>query len=90
MYSQLKKLYYNNALNAFLTPATDEIKAIDAKMDNYLKTNLVQMILSKDDASFDAAKKKVIEDLKAMGFNKSYEFWSKSFSDAQTQYAGLN
>jgi putative aldouronate transport system substrate-binding protein len=68
---------------AAATPA--EIKQIDANLLNYLKAEMVKIVLTKSDAEFEAKQKKIIEDCKGMGYEKAYDWHMKNFVDAKAK-----
>lgn len=67
---------------AALPAPDDDIKRIDAKVDDYLMKALPKIILTKSDAEFKKQKKQMIADLKAMGIEKSFAFWAKAYKEA--------
>lgn len=68
------------------TTTPDDIKRINEKIINYLKANLAKMVLTKDEAQYKAMKEKIINDVKAMDYDKSYNryntLWEKACQEA--------
>jgi putative aldouronate transport system substrate-binding protein len=76
----------NKPDGTYLTMAAatpDDIKQIDASLLNYLKAEVVKSVLSKTDADFEAKQKKIIEECKAMGYEKAYDWHMKNYVDAK-------
>ncbi|CAK4869277.1 unnamed protein product [Aphanomyces euteiches] len=88
--SKQLKFKYLDASTAGLQPtAPDDIVAIKAKVDEYMKNALVKLVLSKDDAAFAAGKKKFIADIKNLGVDKAYAFDKSALTEALAKRAEL-
>ena len=60
------------------------------KADQYFMANVAKLIMAKNDAEFDAAKKKVISDLKNLGIDKAYDEMHQLYVKAQQTAKDLN
>ncbi len=70
-------------INGLIGIQPDDIKVIDAKIDDLVMKNIPRIVLAKTDADYSAAQQKLIEDLKAAGYDKSAEFWTKQYNDTK-------
>jgi len=64
------------------------LKRVDAKVDTYLRAQLMKLWMTKTDAEFDAQKAKIRADVNKMdGFNKLVEFTKKAVEDTSKEIA---
>lgn len=68
----------------------DDIKRTDDKIVNYLTTNGPKLILAKSDEEFTQLQQQMINDIKGMGFDTSFAYWSKVAEDAKSAMAEIN
>ncbi|MFC5406214.1 hypothetical protein [Cohnella soli] len=71
------------AFPAFVKQLSEPSQQIMVKADQYFLANVAKFIMAKDDAAFDAAKKKAIDDFTAMGVDKAYAEFHKLIDDAK-------
>lgn len=73
-----------NTLAAAVIPtAPDDIKRIEAKLTDLIQKNFAKCILSKSDTEFEANKTKAIEDFKAAGSQKYFDWYLKAWNAAK-------
>ncbi|NOU90058.1 hypothetical protein GC102_30505 [Paenibacillus sp. LMG 31460] len=75
---------------ALVAQPSDATTQIFTKADQYFMANVAKFIMAKDDAEFDAAKKKAISDLKNLGIDKAYDELHQLLVDAQQTAKDLN
>jgi putative aldouronate transport system substrate-binding protein len=75
---------------ALVAQPSDATTQIFTKADQYFMANVAKFIMAKDDAEFDAAKKKAISDLKNLGIDKAYDELHQLLVDAQQTAKELN
>jgi len=67
----------------FMATATDDIKRIDDKILNYVRSALATMILTKDEAKYKAMKEEIIAKVKSMDYETSYNWYAEAFAKAK-------
>lgn len=83
----LPKSYVNGGFLNLAKTTPSDIKQIDDDMLNYLKSALVQAVMCKTDAAFQAAQAKIIADCKAMGSEKAFEWHEQNYEAARENVA---
>jgi hypothetical protein len=68
--------------------ATDDIKRIDAKLDDIMMKALPKAVLAKSEAEYLEVQKQVFADLKAAGAEQSQEWWFGEWAKAKTFITG--
>jgi putative aldouronate transport system substrate-binding protein len=77
-----QKLIFDGSFMQMVEQAPAEIKQVDDKLLNYLLVQMVKIVTSKDDAAFEAAQKKIIEDCGNMGYEQAFDWHKKNFETA--------
>ena len=75
------KVYDPWACNIMTLP--DELNAKETKIVSYLDANMVKLLFAKSDADFDAARDKLIADIKAMGLDECDNYHKNDFDNAK-------
>lgn len=70
-----------------IAPKSDTTTQTLNKASQYMQSNMSKFILSKSDSEFDAAKKKAIDDMIAMGADKAYQEVQANLKKANEQVA---
>ncbi|MDI4645851.1 hypothetical protein [Cohnella hashimotonis] len=71
------------AFTAFVKQMSEPNQQIMVKADQYFLANVAKFIMAKDDAAFEAAKNKAVDDFMAMGVDKAYAEFHKLVDDAK-------
>lgn len=80
-----QKVIFDGSFQQMVEPTPTDIKAIDDKLLNYLKINLVGAIPSKTDAEFEAQQKRIIDECKAMGAEKAAKWHMDAIKAAMSK-----
>jgi len=68
---------YHTALGALMpVDMPDDMKLIDQKLDNYLKSAVIKIIAAKNDADYKAQQEKIMTDLKGLNEETLYKYWA--------------
>lgn len=79
-----------SAMNDAATKMTDDMKAKENTMINYIANNSrAKLVRAKDDAAFAAAQDQFISDLKAMGLDDIFQYYKNADSSIQQMYKEL-
>lgn len=70
---------------ALIPETPDDIKRIDDKILNYLKSNLTQLVFAESDAEFTQIQQQIVNDVKAMDYDTSYNFYYTEYQKALEQ-----
>ncbi len=86
---QSYELSYHSALGAML-PVTipDDMKLIDQKLDNYLRSAIIKIITAKDDTDYAAQKAQMMQELQDLGLNTYYQYWADLVASVRDQIVG--
>ncbi|REE68114.1 ABC-type glycerol-3-phosphate transport system substrate-binding protein [Paenibacillus taihuensis] len=68
---------------AFVKQPSEQTAQTLVKAEQYFMANVAKYIMAKDDAAFDAAQQKAIDDFNAMGVDKAYDEFRKLIDDAK-------
>lgn len=71
------------AFTAFVKQLSQPNQQVMTKAETYFLANVAKYIMAKDDAAFEAAQNKAIDDFKAMGVDKAYAEFHKLIDDAK-------
>ncbi|NBD22263.1 type 2 periplasmic-binding domain-containing protein [Paenibacillus glycinis] len=71
------------AYTAFVKQLSEPSQQVFVKADQYFLANVAKYIMAKDDAAFDAAKNKAVDDFVAMGVDKAYAEFHQLIDDAK-------
>lgn len=78
---------YNYEWRMVIDIVPDDIKMIDAKIDDIVNKAAPKLVLAKDDAEFDSVKAQMIEDIYNAGYETSLDWWipalQKSFEEIE-------
>ena len=66
-------------------PPSDDTKKIMAQIDEYMKVQITRTIMAESDEDFEAQKKKAMEDIRAMGFDKAEADLLDSYKKAEEE-----
>jgi hypothetical protein len=72
----------NTVAIAIMPPTPDDIKRIEAKLNDTAIKNFAKCILSQSDAEFEANQQIAIEELKAAGSDKYFEWYLTAWNEA--------
>ncbi|BBI36495.1 type 2 periplasmic-binding domain-containing protein [Cohnella abietis] len=80
-----QKPYFDNYsyIAPFMPIAPDDIKRIDDKIINYVQSALAKMILTKDEAKYNAMKEEIISKVRAMDYDTSFNWYQTAFKEAK-------
>lgn len=67
----------------FMPVATDDVKRIDDKILNYIQSALAKMILTKDEAKYEAMKQEIIATVQGMDYEVSFNWYAQAFEEAK-------
>jgi len=81
--------YYDLSFLGLLPQAPEEIRQIDTKIESYMTTMSPRLILAKDEEEFEKIKQEAMQELAALGHDKSAEFWVKAYYEAYEQVKSL-
>lgn len=71
--------------------ATDDIKRIDDKINNYLNVACVKAIMAKSDEDFAKQKQTIMDELKSKyEYDTSYSFWDGRWKEAVVQWKEIS
>ena len=71
-----------SAIRMVIQAATKDINRIDGNVEEITIKALPNLVMAKSDADFDAAKAKLMEDLKAANVEKSVNWWKENWNTA--------
>ena len=71
-----------SAIRMVIQAATKDINRIDGNVEEITVKALPSLVMAKTDAEFDAAKAKLMEDLKAANVEKSVNWWKENWNTA--------
>ncbi len=75
---------FNNAWLSAIAQPDDDMKRLDAQLDDIIVKGIPQIILeSKNDSEFEAAKQELIGKLKKAGVDKSFAWWHQAWLDSK-------
>lgn len=78
---------YNYEWRMVIDIVPEEIKVIDAKIDDIVNKAVPKLVLAKDDVEFESVKAQMIEDINNAGYETSLEWWiphlEKSFEEIE-------
>jgi len=73
---------YDTTVQTGLATAPDDIKRIDAKVDELVKTTMPKLILSKNEDEFNKVKTDLMDSLNKIDYAKSKAFWDSNWKEA--------
>ncbi|WP_391574592.1 hypothetical protein, partial [Cohnella sp.] len=66
-----------------LPQTPDDIKRIDAKLDDIMMKGMPKVILSKSDEEYEKIKNDILGQLEKAGAATSFDWWKKAWDDAK-------
>jgi len=80
---------FDTTVQTGLASAPDDIKRIDAKVEELVKTTMPKIILSKDEAEFNKVKEEFLDSLNKISYDQSKQFWAQNWKDSLAKTAVL-
>ena len=77
------------AIRMVIQAAPKDINRIDGNMEEITIKALPNLVMAKTDAEFDAAKAKLMEELKAANAEKSVNWWKENWNTAVSALDGM-
>lgn len=81
-------LYDTSILGSITTPAGSELQAKEQQMDAYLIANVAKVIFQKNDADYEKAKAKFIEEFASKGAKEVFDYYVKAYAEALAKQNG--
>jgi putative aldouronate transport system substrate-binding protein len=80
---------YDTTVQTGLATAPDDIKRIDAKVEELVKTTMPKLILSKNEDEFNKVKTDLMDSLNKIDYAQSKKFWDQNWKEALDKTAVL-
>ena len=80
-YNTAKYYRWDEAWERGVAPYTDDLKEIDNRLQEYVLTNIPKIVLSEDDAAFEAMRESFMEDVNAIGAQELIEARQSNYEE---------